>query len=1416
MYKCLDVYAQTLDSILYVCCSADNDSALPKLLSQLFKMSPLHVVSLLTLLSCAAAWEHVIYVDPLEGNNTQECIDGSVPCRNLSFAFEPEYRRSSTQYVLLPGTHYLDNSTYGSPFTDLDGLAIVGNGSNSSDTVIECIAPNSGLAFVGVSNVYLERITFNTCAGLRNSTSRDFGSENFAMQKSQAALYFYLCNNVSMSMVDVTNSPDATGVVMYDTIGTNRIEQCTFSNNRVEPTSPYPGGGGFYVEFSYCVPGDDNCTNDGSDITANQNAFYLFSNCTFVHNKADSIEPTNVSAFILPLGRDHIAFGRGGGLSIFFNGNASSNRVNIFNCSFDNNCALWGGGLFVEFHDTAGDNLVSVGGTTGFIGNKCFSTRKSGTGGGGMRIGHYVYGKSVGMNNVTLHGCQFLANSALNGGGLSISPTLQETRLDKVAFISISDCCFQYNNARLGAAIEVTKFSLIIKGHMLHAQFTNCVVRYNHIHYLSNTTLPYQTGVGSVYINEVHVSFRGDVLFERNTGSAVAVVGMPVDFMNCSANFTHNHGSKGGGIALLGSAWILINESTELYFYNNTAETHGGAIYNRYTDKGSLASHANCFIRHYNPILQPDHWNATFLFRDNYQMNDVKKNAIFSTSMLPCTRSGGSTWSNSSETLCWQGWDYNCSEEISSEPGSITFKKKPTLKAYPGRHFLLPLIIEDDVHHNITTQTVFSASSNDTCTAKVEPSFTYVSGEIVVVTGIENRTFILELDSDGDRVWHVEFTVELQNCPPGFKATTSNSEAKCECLHNGGFLGNVDCDMDSFNASLYNGYWMGVLPKCNNTLVVSICPPNFCYHNPNRKLPSFPLPDSIDKLDAHICGKQNRTGILCGECKDRHGPAVNSEIYKCIPCGNNTSIAANATYYVLSVYLPLFTLFAAIILFNIKLTTGPANAFIVYSQVVSSTFDLSADGQITFNTITNDSRTLQMVYKVPYGIFNLEFIENIISPLCLGTTLNTPDVISLDYLVAVFPLLMIVLVIFFMKLSSCIRSRLRRSTLCQSSRGISHLCGNWRLGEGLLHAFAAFLLLSYNKFSLVSSNLIQLVSPQTFYDENGTEITQDISFTGTPAIVFKYNLVGYIVFATFVAIPPLLLLEYPVKLLEWCINKVKCLQRFYPADKVHILRDTFQGCYRNKMRFFAGLYFLFRLIIDVSFVTANSWFKQSIVQQITCIVFVVLIALCQPYTKEKKVFNYIDTLMFANLALLNALSLYLYIFFQTYSGKPLPIPVFVIQYILLFLPLLYMIAYILYYLSSPCHNWINYRIRELRIMCIRLYCNRKYHPLSEVIRDDASTADETQNEDEIEALFERAKMDNTYQPNPNLTVPVAEVRMHGTGQRVKENSSSDSGVRSHQSSINNYGSTASRTVSIHTPLFSSGQATGSSEPKTDD
>ena len=1311
----------------------------------------LYVVSLLTLLSsAAAAWEHVIYVDPLEGNNTQECIEGSVPCRNLSFAFEPEYRRSSTQYVLLPGTHYLDNSTYGSPFTDLDDLAIVGNGSDSSDTVIECNAPNSSLAFVGVSNVYLERITFNTCAGLRNSTSRDFGSENFAMQKSQAALYFYLCNNVSMSIVDVTNSPNATGVVMYDTIGTNRIEQCTFSNNRIEHTFPYAGGGGFYVEFSYCVPGDDNCADDVSYVFANSNSHFLFHHCTFENNKAGYNNSYHNSTFIVPYHKNHVAFGRGGGLSVFFKGNASSNVFNVSSCHFENNQAVWGAGFFAEFHDSTAGNNIYVKDTT-VDNNFCSYTDESATGGGGMKLSHYVYSKGVPNedgNNIMLQNCSFQNNSAVNGGALSISAALQDSDYNQLASIHVDSCHFENNTAELGSAVYMSRFTLIVKGEMLNVTFLDAQFIANSIlHHEATKHVRQELGIGAVYVNAIPVQFQAKVYFERNSGSAVCVVGAQANFSNCSATFLENIGSKGGAISLLGSASLLINNFTDMTFEGNHAVVYGGAIYNKYTERENKKIYANCFIHHLNPFLDPDKWNATFYFHNNSAK--LGGNSIHSTSILSCSIAGGFKVSNISQILCWKNWVYNstnCSSEIGTEAGHIELKNSSantsTVKAFPGKVFKLPISIQDDLGHSVSHQTIFAATLNST-SASVDPDFSYVSREIVKIGGQENSSFALNLVNIGDRVWHVQVNVRLQPCPPGFEPSNATSESNCICA--GEFSGKVRCSNSSYKTFLVNAYWMGVLPEQPDQWVVSTC--RYCYIDLQKNL--LHLPNSSQRLDALLCGHQHRTGILCGQCKDGYGPAINSGKYRCVIC-NATSIAANVTYYVLSVYLPLFVLFTVIILFNIKLTTGPANAFIIYSQVVASTFDLDGDDHIPLKSITKHMHILLKAYRIPYGIFNLRFLEQFIPPLCLGTKLNILDLIELDYLVAIFPLLMIIVVLAFLKV---------RDRVCRCN--IQKL----KIGDSLVHAFAAFILLSYTRFSLDSSYLVNL---QPLLDKNGNQVgPQRAYYAGQfaendPKYTLRYYLPACIVFATFVAIPPLLLLEYPVKLLEWCINKVNCLRRIYPADKVYIFLDTFQGCYRNEMRFFAGLYFLFRLIINVSYILTDTYGQQFILQQIVCTVFIVLIALCQPYTKENKIFNYVDTLIFTNLALLNALSLYLYTFFQANPRQPLPVSAFVIQYILVFLPLICMICYLVWCCLAYFH--VGRRlggcclVQIFTLACA--FCNVNFrqktpvHQSYEHLQGDSYHArtvtrsevviDEP--EDEMEAMLERAENVNTYKP----------------------------------------------------------------------
>ena len=87
-----------------------------------------------------------------------------------------------------------------------------------------------------------------------------------------------------------------------------------------------------------------------------------------------------------------------------------------------------------------------------------------------------------------------------------------------------------------------------------------------------------------------------------------------------------------------------------------------------------------------------------------------------------------------------------------------------------------------------------------------------------------------------------------------------------------------------------------------------------------------------------------------------------------------------------------------------------------FSQVISSTFDLHADGHIPLFMFTNHTLDLLRGYRVPYGLFNLEFVETLVWPLCLRTDLNVLDILGIQYVVAFFPLLLVIAVFVIVRL----------------------------------------------------------------------------------------------------------------------------------------------------------------------------------------------------------------------------------------------------------------------------------------------------------------------------------------------------------------------------------------------------------------
>ena len=1331
---------------------------------------------------CAVSHNHVITIDPVNGIDSPNCIKGEHSCKTLKFTFSNDYRFPYTTYIFTTRTHILNSSNV--TFEKLTSLAFVGKNS-----IIQCTESDSGFAFFNVVNISFSDLTFSNCSALRKSTSRDYNANPINVSYFQVALYFYECVNVTMEYVNVMDSPSATGVVMYDTSGTVNISNCVFHNNQLnspvnESTSPHGGGGGFYVEFTYCNLTQTICDDDNDPEKAIVGAIYIFEGCHFTANVAND---SGNSTYIVPYHNDHEAFGRGGGLSIFVKGNSNNCNFNILDCVFLNNRALWGAGLFVEFHDSTFSNMVNVFNST-FSNNSCPYTADSGTAGGGMRIGHYVYGdKEIpGYGNwINVENSVFVDNKALNGGGLSVSATLQDnTTSAKLSLITITDCEFKRNIGRLGSAIHVDRFQLILVGQILNITITNCSFSKNSVNFLHNYTGAYQVGVGTIFVHNVPTHFLDSVNFTENYGSGLAVVVGEANFCSCSASFVSNIGSNGGGVALLGEAYIKVDDHTTMTFTNNSAAVHGGGIYNKYISRENLDSYTQCFVRHRDVHRRSIDWHASFTFSGNKDLGNHRSSAIHTTSILPCSWAGGSGVNkNKSAVFCWSGWTYmgedgnktDCKQEINTDVGDI-IKQKEFITAYPGHPFDLDLDIQDDLgkkkNEKTDIETVFIASTKRMNSSSHSPSFFHAWEDEAVLKEKGNVTLVL--DTVEDRVWQISVTVELRSCPPGFTySSNSTRNVSCTCNTVKNYDGAIFCDYNNYNTLLRNGYWIGqVHPDKSDSYVVSICPVGFCYVSNNHSF--FTLNKTAEEVDRQICGKKNRSGILCGKCIKGFGPAINSRTFECVECSNNISTTSNILKYVSAVYIPNTVMFILIIAFKIRLTAGAANAFILYSQFVSSTFNLDAEGQISLSLFLDKHTGILKAYRLIYGIFNLEFFENLLSPLCVGERLNTLTIISTDYAVAVAPLIMILFIIIVTKVAdfvgNCYSRNQQRSQIVTGAKEITR-----HMNSGLLSAFAAYLLLSYTKFSLTSSYILQTEPLINEYGESSSDVHKRVYFAGIFASNDKQYITYYlvpacIILAVFVVIPPILLLDYPFRAFEWCLMKVDCLWRYYPAGKVHVLLDTFQGCFKQKFRFFAGLYFLFRLTVSVNYIVSTTLLERYTVQQIACTVMVILLAVCQPYNKENRIFNYVDVLIFSNLAIVNALTQYLYEYTQREPTKKPPLSAFVVQYILVYLPLVYILVYIFWHLCkvkpcSQCWSSISEKVRA-----VPKYW-KWYTPMDSDSRDNDVTVTHTEVGRGIEesltsdaVILRRAEMTNTYRPtNVDVMLTIAEDQpLHGT------------------------------------------------------
>ena len=1353
---------------------------------------------------------HEIFVDPTNPNssNSESCYTAGEqhPCADINFALAFPNRTQFTKFLLSSAvTHYLQNNV---SMTLFDGASSVTfSGDKNGTAIVECM-DGAGLAFLNSVQVTFHRVSFQKCGAWRGSTSRDFTSKTFKLLQIRVALYFYNCQDVTMVNMSVLNSTEAVGVVMYSTSGVNYIACSHFEGNRIsESNKNESGGGGFAVEFNYCKPGDNSCNETNHQTENNQNAVYVFEYCIFKNNRGtDQSGQNNTVISVLPHNETHFFLGRGGGLSLYFKGNASNNTASISNCYFILNNATWGAGIVAEFADRCVQNVVNISYVV-FTKNYCSFTESSSSGaGGGVRVSSVVYytsklDKKIQRNAVLFSQCTFNANKALLGGAMSLSYHVQPFSHKHQLFqVNVSNSYFDSNYAQIGSAISINNGHYFSSGELGTVIFDSCSILRNTIVYV-NTTEPYSIGIGALYISEVPVTFVGHMSFHKNTGTALAVVGTPGVFStNISVTFSDNHGSNGGAIALLGMATLVIGKNTSFTFKNNFASLQGGAIFNNYVAKEDIRSSSKCFIQYTDPFTKRENWQTYFYFKGNKA--GKLGHSIFSTTILPCWWSEDIQADHNivSDIFCWNNsiWVYDnssCDREISTYPRSFNFSKlnaDPVI--YPGHKFKLSIDTFDDLDHDVSQSTIYTATTSNTSLSEVDPVYTYIADGYVSITGEEDQTITLELNTANTRDWHLQLDLIMEKCPPGFVLNNDSmlSKRTCKCL--GGddqytFSGNLFCDENNLVSKITNGYWIGFVPAINNdTLYVGT---TLLLHRSNSS-DTFPIAKKYKELDADQCSHLYRKGPLCGECISGYSTAVNSYHYECVKCtSNTTNLAANIATYICLTYIPYLIVFMAIIYFDVRLMSGPLVGFILYAQLIGS-------GVVDLTTNNVPYPQLQKAYRVMYGVFNLNSLSEVMDPFCVHENFSALDVICLDYAVAVLPLLLILLDHMRIKIQGSIKLRQRKATRARENVNESP-------ERSVVHAFVGFIYLSYAKFTLAS---IKTLSTTSVFDQNGSVVPgiQLVYYAGQfyfgqPQYILPYGLIAIIVFVIVAIILPVLLLG-PFDFINWLTDRPKFqfLNNYWPSLKINTFLDAFRGCYRLKCWFFTGSYFLFRLTVFIIFAFSTNQTTNNFWQLFFLFLLTVLVTGSQPY--QAKALNYLDVLIFFDLTMINMISSYLY---SSNVRSGYPFGFYVIGLILIWLPMIYFLFYLLWYLL---HNQRFYTQA-------RIYLISQWERFSAFFKLKFSSAEErqplldpsvhgtmrSQNTDHgpltDSGMFSRAREPNRYQQPPQ-GVTHTTVSLNGESGTAADgtNVTTSSGIASTMSTTSNTGSSKSCNVQL--------------------
>ena len=1115
----------------------------------------------------------------------------------------------------------------------------------SKRILVTCLAENESALFVNsVKNFSISNVEFDSCGAL--------------MQKScyETALLFNYSSVVTLDNVVLTKS-HYTGLaflVCFGNIVLNRV--FLYDNGKPTCHTTYPAGASIEIANSSTT------------------VHYSLKDCVFEHNKA---EPSNGTCLNNSCTRVYKR-GIGGGLGVFITG--SGNSLSIHNCEFSRNAAhTTGGGLYVQFEQLTFNNSV-------LVEKSRFDKNNARWVGGGAHILYLNYKKSSPLRNkVVFKNVTFTSNSAKTGGGTGISSVYSDYQHQPNDTVVFESCHWEDNKAVFSAAIDISPY---LGAYSDRSGFLPIPVFAN-VHIFNNSFIDYhgrdlkhtnRVNAGVFSITCFSVFFSGTVTFNKNKFSALLLVsGIAVFTNNTSSYFHNNSGGSGGAIAMYGFSNIYVTHNTFFEFMSNSAVNHGGAIYYHTIDQHDFISELACFIQYYDTKMQKlsiSPRNVTFIFSNNTAQSGGS--SIYADSFMNCKKScriRKSTYCSIHDkkfrfVCCIGNFTFNDHTDSSLQSSGRDFNFHDTTFDYrfiPGGVYHVPFTVVDEFNNTVHPIMSIGRSSRST-PIKINPLYSYTLTDEISLLGPPNQTTTLNFVAEGIAGVFFRFNVTTLDCPPGFIFSHNKSKCLCSMDFNttNRYTDIVDCNYENYSARITTNCWAGYVPsdtRSSENLYFAPCFEPLCKrHNRLTYLPNL-----TEKLDSFLC-EENRTGVMCGTCKGNYSAYYHSKDFV---CKSNHRCHLGILFYLISEIAPTFVLFLIIVMFDLSFTSGNVVGFIFFCHFLDR-FTVHINTTFTY---------LRVPYRLFYDIFNFDYFTIPHLSFCIWEGFQILDVISFKYVTVLAAFALVIGFIFTVNTIRCgmlLKWRTKVSTKSSFVNGLS-----------------AFLVICYYQCTKTSLLILKSVTPTGIEGKVSGTYT---FYGGLPYfrgkhLIYAVPALFSLVFVT--ALPPLVLLLYPLSLHllaicrlseSWIVNQIL---KITFTNKLKPFIDCFQSCYKDKLRFFAGLYFVYRVLLVCSFAFAETYHGYRIITEILLLSFLGIHATVQPY--KKRVHNLLDSLIFLNLALINILALHSSYFAEYLSPSeytssfPLML-ITVTQLLLIYLPML------VFFLCAVAKGWHAVRI----------------------------------------------------------------------------------------------------------------------------